>query len=148
MYARTEGLFKKKELSVTPIANNEWIIDCQNEDNVILECDKDGFKAYQILNMDNPKVNLDIRVLRGSLKNNLIIPFNNKVKIKVNTTGIDKIGIIGHEGFNKKHNTVGNMDTFEYQDESKVLIRGWIGDSFYPIKDIYFRLQMKKENAF
>lgn len=144
MYARTEGLFKKKELSVTPIANNEWIIDCQNEDNVILECDKDGFKAYQILNMDNPKVNLDIRVLRGSLKNNLIIPFNNKVKIKVNTTGIDKIGIIGHEGFNKKHNTVGNMDTFEYQDESKVLIRGWIGDSFYPIKDIYFRFTNEK----
>lgn len=144
MHARTEGLFKKKELSVTPIANNEWIIGCQSEDKVILECNKDRFKAYQILNMDNPKVDLDIRVSRGSLKNNLIIPFNNKVKIIVNTTGITKIGIIGHEEFNKKHDTVGNTDAFEYQNESKVLIRGWIGDSFYPIKDIYFRFTNEK----
>lgn len=144
MHARTEGLFKKKELSVTPIANNEWIIDCRNEDKFILECNKDRFKAYQILNMDNPKVDLDIRVSRGNLKNNLIIPFNNKVKIIVNTTGITKIGIIGHEEFNKKHDTVGNTDAFEYQNESKVLIRGWIGDSFYPIKDIYFRFTNEK----
>ena len=144
MHARTEGLFKKKELSVIPIANNEWIIGCQSEDKVILECNKDRFKAYQILNMDNPKVDLDIRVSRGSLKNNLIIPFNNKVKIIVNTTGITNIGIIGHEEFNKKHDTVGNMDAFEYQNESKVLIRGWIGDSYYSIKDIYFRLTNEK----
>lgn len=144
MHARTEGFFKKKELSVTPIANNEWIIGCQSEDKVILECNKDRFKAYQILNMDNPKVDLDIRVSRGSLKNNLIIPFNNKVKIIVNTTGITNIGIIGHEEFNKKHDTVGNMDAFEYQNESKVLIRGWIGDSYYSIKDIYFRFTNEK----
>ena len=26
MHARTEGLFKKKELSVTPIANNESLV--------------------------------------------------------------------------------------------------------------------------
>ena len=144
MHARTEGFFKKKELSVTPIANNEWIIGCQSEDKVILECNKDRFKAYQILNMDNPKVDLDIRVSRGSLKNNLIIPFNNKVKIIVNTTGITNIGIIGHKEFNKKHDTVGNMDAFEYQNESKVLIRGWIGDSYYSIKDIYFRFTNEK----
>ena len=144
MHARTEGLFKKKELSVTPIANNEWIIGCQSEDKVILECNKDRFKAYQILNMDNPKVDLDIRVSRGSLKNNLIIPFNNKVKIIVNTTSITNIGIIGHKEFNKKHDTVGNMDAFEYQNESKVLIRGWIGDSYYSIKDIYFRFTNEK----
>lgn len=144
MHARTEGFFKKKELSVTPIANNEWIIGCQSEDKVILECNEDRFKAYQILNMDNPKVDLDIRVSRGSLKNNLIIPFNNKVKIIVNTTGITNIGIIGHEEFNKKHDTVGNMDAFEYQNESKVLIRGWIGDSYYSIKDIYFRFTNEK----
>ena len=144
MHARTEGLFKKKELSVTPIANNEWIIGCQSEDKVILECNKDRFKAYQILNMDNPKVDLDIRVSRGSLKNNLIIPFNNKVKIIVNTTSITNIGIIGHEEFYKKHDTVGNIDAFEYQNESKVLIRGWIGDSYYSIKDIYFRFTNEK----
>lgn len=144
MHARTEGFFKKKELSVTPIANNEWIIGCQSEDKVILECNKDRFKAYQILNMDNPKVDLDIRVSRGSLKNNLIIPFNNKVKIIVNTTSITNIGIIGHKEFNKKHDTVGNMDAFEYQNESKVLIRGWIGDSYYSIKDIYFRFTNEK----
>lgn len=144
MHARTEGFFKKKELSVTPIANNEWIIGCKSEDKVILECNEDRFKAYQILNMDNPKVDLDIRVSRGSLKNNLIIPFNNKVKIIVNTTGITNIGIIGHKEFNKKHDTVGNMDAFEYQNESKVLIRGWIGDSYYSIKDIYFRFTNEK----
>lgn len=67
----------------------------------------------------------------------MILPLRNKIKIVVNTLNINKLGIIGHEGFNKQHQVLGNVDEFKYQNNNMVLIRGWIGDSFYTIKDIY-----------
>lgn len=145
MHARKDGFFNKQMLEVISIASNEWIIDCKNEDKIVLECSQEEFKAYQILNLDNPKENLEIRVSWGSYKYNMILPLHNKIKVVVNTLNINKLGVIGHEEFNQQHEVLGNVDGFEYQNDNKVLVRGWIGDSFYTIKDIY--LQFTNENG-
>lgn len=137
--------FNKQMLDVISIASNEWIIDCKNEDKIVLECSQEEFKAYQILNLDNPKENLEMRVSGGSYKYNMILPLHNKIKVVVNTLNINKLGVIGHEEFNQQHEVLGNVDGFEYQNDNKVLVRGWIGDSFYTIKDIY--LQFTNENG-
>lgn len=137
MHARKDGFFNKQMLEVISIASNEWIIDCKNEDKIVLECSQEEFKAYQILNLDNPKENLEMRVSWGSYKYNMILPLHNKIKVVVNTLNINKLGVIGHEEFNQQHEVLGNVDGFEYQNDNKVLVRGWIGDSFYTIKDIY-----------
>ena len=145
MHARKDGFFNKQMLEVISIASNEWIIDCKNEDKIVLECSQEEFKAYQILNLDNPKENLEMRVSWGSYKYNMILPLHNKIKVVVNTLNINKLGVIGHEEFNQQHEVLGNVDGFEYQNDNKVLVRGWIGDSFYTIKDIY--LQFTNENG-
>lgn len=145
MHARKDGFFNKQMLDVISIASNEWIIDCKNEDKIVLECSQEEFKAYQILNLDNPKENLEMRVSWGSYKYNMILPLHNKIKVVVNTLNINKLGVIGHEEFNQQHEALGNVDGFEYQNDNKVLVRGWIGDSFYTIKDIY--LQFTNENG-
>lgn len=145
MHARKDGFFNKQMLEVISIASNEWIIDCKNEDKIVLECNQEKFKAYQILNLDNPKENLEMRVSWGSYKYNMILPLHNKIKVVVNTLNINKLGVIGHEEFNQQHEALGNVDGFEYQNDNKVLVRGWIGDSFYTIKDIY--LQFTNENG-
>ena len=145
MHARKDGFFNKQMLDVISIASNEWIIDCKNEDKIVLECNQEKFKAYQILNLDNPKENLEMRVSGGSYKYNMILPLHNKIKVVVNTLNINKLGVIGHEEFNQQHEVLGNVDGFEYQNDNKVLVRGWIGDSFYTIKDIY--LQFTNENG-
>lgn len=145
MHARKDGFFNKQMLDVISIASNEWIIDCKNEDKIVLECSQEEFKAYQILNLDNPKENLEMRVSGGSYKYNMILPLHNKIKVVVNTLNINKLGVIGHEEFNQQHEVLGNVDGFEYQNDNKVLVRGWIGDSFYTIKDIY--LQFTNENG-
>lgn len=145
MHARKDGFFNKQMLEVISIASNEWIIDCKNEDKIVLECSQEEFKAYQILNLDNPKENLEMRVSWGSYKCNMILPLHNKIKVVVNTLNINKLGVIGHEEFNQQHEVLGNVDGFEYQNDNKVLVRGWIGDSFYTIKDIY--LQFTNENG-
>lgn len=148
MRARKDGLFNKQMLEVMCVASNEWIIDCKNEDKIVLECNQEKFKAYQILNLDNPKENLEMRVSWGSYKYNMILPLHNKIKIVVNTLNINKLGIIGHEGFNKQHQVLGNVDEFEYQNDNRVLVRGWIGDSFYTIKDIYLRFTNENGKCF
>lgn len=145
MHARKDGFFNKQMLEVISIASNEWIIDCKNEDKIVLECSQEEFKAYQILNLDNPKENLEMRVSWGSYKYNMILPLHNKIKVVVNTLNINELGVIGHEEFNQQHEVLGNVDGFEYQNDNKVLVRGWIGDSFYTIKDIY--LQFTNENG-
>lgn len=145
MHARKDGFFNKQMLDVISIASNEWIIDCKNEDKIVLECSQEEFKAYQILNLDNPKENLEMCVSGGSYKYNMILPLHNKIKVVVNTLNINKLGVIGHEEFNQQHEVLGNVDGFEYQNDNKVLVRGWIGDSFYTIKDIY--LQFTNENG-
>jgi glycosyltransferase involved in cell wall biosynthesis len=145
MHARKDVFFNKQMLEVISIASNEWIIDCKNEDKIVLECSQEEFKAYQILNLDNPKENLEMRVSWGSYKYNMILPLHNKIKVVVNTLNINKLGVIGHEEFNQQHEVLGNVDGFEYQNDNKVLVRGWIGDSFYTIKDIY--LQFTNENG-
>ena len=77
MHARKDGFFNKQMLDVISIASNEWIIDCKNEDKIVLECSQEEFKAYQILNLDYPKENLEMRVSWGSYKYNMILPLLN-----------------------------------------------------------------------
>lgn len=55
MRARKDGLFNKQMLEVMCVMSNEWIIDCKSEDKIVLECNQEKFKAYQILNLDSPK---------------------------------------------------------------------------------------------
>lgn len=134
----SKSFFSKKKISYNRINENEFIINCEILDEIILDIKNENSNLYQLVNLNDLNEKVDAKILYGIEKDYKFLSVKNKLKIKINCKKLNKLGVIGYSYY-QDHTTLGNCDSFKYVDDFNVFVRGWIGDSSYSIGNIYLR---------